>query len=158
MRRPKSRPWSASERRVEPSIEIESVRPERTAAFRREHEREALSTEWGFRIVWHEQRHEFAATSDGTILAVLGLRIAASLGHVDSLVVAVSERRRGLGRRLLERAETVANYYNCHKVTLEAPAGSDAERFFDACGYKIEAVLPQHTWKLDVAVMRKFLL
>ena len=42
------------------------------------------------------------------------------------------------------------------KVTLEAPADLPARAFFEACGYKTEAILPQHTWKLDVAVMRKF--
>ncbi len=140
------------------AVEIEDVRPERTATFRREHEREALSTEWNFRIIWHEQRHELAATLGGTIIGVLGLRIAASLAHVDSLIVAPPERRSGVGRRLLDRAEVLANYYNCHKVTLEAPAHLPARWFFEACGYKVEAILPQHTWKLDVAVMRKFLL
>lgn len=140
------------------AVEIESVRPERTASFRREHEREALSTQWNFRVIWHEQRHEFAATVDGEVVGVLALRIAASLAHVDSLIVAPERRRSGIGRQLVERAETVANYYNCHKVTLEAPAGFSARTFFEACGYKIEAILPQHTWKLDVAIMRKFLL
>jgi len=140
------------------AVEIESVQPARTAAFRREHEREALSTQWNFRVIWHEQRHEFAATIGGDVVGVLGLRIAASLAHVDSLLVAAVYRRSGIGRRLLERAETVANYYNCHKVTLEAPAAYPARTFFEACGYKTEAILPQHTWKLDVAVMRKFLL
>ncbi len=140
------------------AAEIEAVRPERTAEFRRAHEREALSTEWGFRIVWHEQQHEFAATIDGAVVGVLGLRIAASLAHVDSLIVAPERRRTGIGRALLERAEAVANYYNCHKMTLEVPAALAARTFFEACGYKLEAILPQHTWKLDVAVMRKFLL
>lgn len=140
------------------SVEIETVRPERTATFRREHEREALSTEWNFRVIWHEQSHEFAATIDGDVVGVLALRIAASLAHVDSLIVAAQYRRRGIGRRLLERAETTANYYNCHKVTLEAPADFPARTFFAACAYKVEAILPQHTWKLDVAIMRKFLL
>ena len=140
------------------AFEIEDVRPERTAAFRLAHEREALSTQWAFRVVWHEQRHELAATAGGEIAGVLGLRIAASLAHVDSLFVAATQRRHGAGRALLARAETVANYYNCHKVTLEAPALGGARTFFEACGYKVEAILPQHTWKLDVAVMRKFLL
>jgi ribosomal protein S18 acetylase RimI-like enzyme len=139
-------------------VEIEAVQPERTAEFRRAHEREALSTEWGFRIIWHEQRHEFAATVDGAVVGVLGLRIAASLAHVESLIVAPERRRRGVGRALLDQAETVANYYNCHKMTLEAPAALPARAFFEDCGYKVEAILPQHTWKLDVAVMRKFLL
>ena len=139
-------------------VEIEAVQPDRTAAFRREHEREALSTQWNFRIIWHEQRHEFAATIEGEVVGVLGLRIAASLAHVESLIVVPARRRGGIGRRLLERAETVANYYNCHKMTLEAPAALPARAFFEACDYKVEAILPQHTWKLDVAVMRKFLL
>jgi len=142
----------------EAALEVEVVAPERTAAFRREHEREALSTQWGFRVIWHEQRHEIAATAGAAVVGVLGLRIAASLAHVDSLIVAPPERGRGVGGALLARAETLANYYNCHKVTLEVPAGSPAQRFFEACDYKLEAILPQHTWKRDVAVLRKFLL
>ena len=132
---------------VDERMRIEPVQAERTAAFRKTHEREALSTEWKFRVVWHEQRHELAALDDTTVVGVLGLRIAASLAHVDSLIVDPERRRTGLGRRLLERAEILANYYNCHKVTLEAPAGYPAAVFFEACGYKIEAILPQHTWK-----------
>jgi ribosomal protein S18 acetylase RimI-like enzyme len=143
---------------VDERVEIEPVQPERTDAFRRTHERDALSTEWNFRVIWHEQRHELAAFAGDEILGVLGLRIAASLAHVDSLIVAPARRRSGIGRRLLDRAEVLANYYNCHKVTLEAPATLPARDFFEACGYKVEAILPQHTWKLDVAVMRKFLL
>ena len=139
-------------------IEIEVVQPERTAEFRRRTDREARSTLWNFRVVWHEQRHELAATLGGDVVGVLGLRIAASLAHVESVVVEPARRRQGIGRRLLERAETLANYYNCHKMTVEAPAEGSARTFLDACGYKTEAILPQHTWKLDVAVMRKFLL
>ena len=138
--------------------EIEIVQRDRTQPFRAQHERDALSTAWNFRIVWHEQTHEIAATRDGEIVGVLGLRIAASLAHVDSLFVSADLRRQGIGRAMLGRAEVLANYYNAHKVTLEAPAGSAAQAFFEACDYKIEAVLPQHTWKLDVAIMRKFLL
>jgi GNAT superfamily N-acetyltransferase len=139
-------------------IEIASVQPERTAAFRHEHERDALSTLWGFRVVWHEQRHELAALEGEEVAGVLGLRIAASLAHLETLIVEPARRRHGIGRALLVRAEEVANYYNCHKLVAEVLATGEARAFLEACGYKVEAVLPQHTWKLDVAVMRKFLL
>jgi ribosomal protein S18 acetylase RimI-like enzyme len=139
-------------------IEIEVVQPERTETFRREHEREALSSLWGFRVVWHAQDHEIAAIAGSRVAGVLGLRIAASLAHLDSLVVAPEWRRRRVGRRLVERAEELAKYYNCHKVTLEVPVEGAARSFFEAAGYKLEAILPQHTFKLDVAVLRKFLL
>jgi ribosomal-protein-alanine N-acetyltransferase len=139
-------------------IEIVRVSPERTQPFRRAHERDALSSLWGFRVVWHEQRHELAALDGDEIAGVLGIRIAASLAHVESLIVAPAYRRRGVGRALLEQAEVLANYYNCHKIVAEVLATGDARAFFEVCGYRAEAVLAQHTWKLDVAIMRKFLL
>jgi GNAT superfamily N-acetyltransferase len=143
---------------VREGVEVEVVAPERTAEFRRRTEREALSSLWNFRVVWHEQRHEVAATLEGEVVGVLGLRIAASIALIESLIVEPAHRREGIGRRLLERSEMLANYYNCHKISVQVPVDGPARAFLDACGYKVEAILPQHTWKLDVAVMRKFLL
>lgn len=139
-------------------IEIESVQAERTRAFWSEHEREGLSALYDFRVVWHEQTHELAATSEGEIVGAARLRIAASLARLEMLITAPAQRRRGIGRALLARCEELAKYYNCHKVTLEVPASGAAQAFLTACGYKTEAILPQHVFKLDCAVMRKFLL
>ncbi len=154
MRRRRSRPSPVDDTR----LNVETVAPGVTDSFRNEHEREALSTQWNFPVVWHEQHHELAALECGAVVGVLGLRIAASLAHVDSVIVAPARRRCGVGRGLLEQAESLAKYYNCHKITLQTPTEGAARTFFDACGYKLEAVLPQHTWKRDVAVLRKFLL
>lgn len=140
------------------TVEIAEVQPERTEAFRKANEREGLSTLWRFPVVWHEQQHELAAFSGEAIVGVVAVRVAASLARIESLVVAPAYRRTGIGRSLLSRAEALANYYNCHKMTLEVPTEGDAQRFFEACGYKSEAVLTQHTFKRDVAAMRKFLL
>ncbi len=142
----------------EASFDIEVVQPDRTVLFRRQHEREALSTQWNFTVVWHEQQHEIAALQNGAIIGVLGLRIAASLAHIDSLIVVPQRRRTGVGRALVARAESLGKYYNCHKVTLETPAEGTSRTFFEGCGYRCEAILAQHTWKRDVAIFRKFLL
>lgn len=139
-------------------IEIESTQPERTRAFWREHEREGLSALYDFRVVWHEQTYELAATSEGEIVGALRLRIAASLARIEMLIVVPVRRRQGIGRALLTHCEDLAKYYNCHKVTLEVPANGAAQAFLTACGYRAEAILPQHIFKLDCAVMRKFIL
>jgi GNAT superfamily N-acetyltransferase len=140
------------------AFEIEVVTPERAAPFWRANEREALRAFYDFTVVWYEQTHEFAATHEGRVAAALRLRIAASLAHVDALVVAPEYRRRGAGRALLARAEEAAKYYNCHKMTLLVPTRSKSLEFFKACDYHVEAVLAQHTFKIDMAVLRKFLL
>ena len=134
------------------------MQPDAVAAFYRSAEREALKTLYGFSVIWHEQTHDFAAQDGDRVVGAATIRIAASLGHVAQIVVAGDARRHGVGRQLLDAAADVANYYNCHKMTVLVPHRSAAQEFFEACGYREEAVLPQHTFKLDMAVLRKFLL
>jgi GNAT superfamily N-acetyltransferase len=140
------------------SLEIESARPGELDAFWRAHDRDWRSELWDFRVVWHEQTHDLVARDGEAIAGGLRLRIAASLAHVEALYVEPAQRRRNVGRLLVSRAEDVANYYNCHKMTVAVFHDGAAQRFFAACGYALEAVLPQHTFKLDVAMLRKFLL
>lgn len=139
-------------------VEIELAKPGETEAFWRATQREALSSLYDFLVIWHEQAHEVVARDEGSIVGSLRLRIAASLGNIEMLTVLPQRRRRRVGSALLTRAEELSNYYNCHKMTVCVPHESAAQTFFTACGYHVEAVLPQHTFKLDVAVLRKFLL
>ncbi len=127
-------------------------------AFFKANEREALRTFYTFPVVWHEARYGFAAYDGETIAGAGILRVAASLGYVERLVVEPSHRRAGIGRAIVEQMNDVANYYNCHKMTVEVIHESSAQRFFEGCSYGVEAVLPQHAFKLDVAMMRKYLL
>jgi GNAT superfamily N-acetyltransferase len=141
------------------TFEIESAKPGATDGFWKAHDRDARSELWNFRVIWHEQTHDLLARDGaGAIVAALRLRIAASLGHVDALYVVPAQRRCGAARQLLARAEDVANYYNCHKMTVPVLHDGAAQTFFTACGYVVEAVIPQHTFKLNVALLRKFLL
>lgn len=140
------------------TAEIELAKPGEADAFWRANDRDARSELWEFRVIWHEQHHDLLAREAGADVGGLRLRIAASLAHVTALYVLPSRRREGVARALAARAEELANYYNCHKMTVEVFHERPAQRFFEACGYRVEAVLPQHTYKLDVAVLRKFLL
>jgi GNAT superfamily N-acetyltransferase len=140
------------------SFDVEIGRPGEADAFWQTYDRAWRSELWGFRVVWHEQSHEVVARSGDDLIGALRARIAASLAHVESLYVLEGHRGRGVGRALLARLEELANYYNCHKVSIGVANESNAHRFLEACGYHLEAVLPQHTFKLDVAMVRKFLL
>lgn len=141
-----------------PSLEITVAKPGEATPFWCEYDRAWRSEAWAFKVVWHEQSHDITAVVDGAIVGALNVRIAASLAHVEALYVLPAHRRAGIGRALLARCEEIANYYNCHKVSAGVMNASPLLEFFAACGYRVEAVLPQHTFKLDVAMVRKFLL
>jgi GNAT superfamily N-acetyltransferase len=139
-------------------VEIRRVADGRVEEFMQSALREARNTLWNFSTVWHEQRYDVAAMSGDSVVGAGRVRIAASLAHIEAVIVLPQQRRAGTGRALLAALEEIGNYYNCHKMTIEVPHRSGAQTFLEHCGYKEEAVLPQHTWKLDHAVMRKFLL
>ena len=139
-------------------VEVVRVAAESLAPFYGAHEREALRAFYEFPVIWHEARYGFAVRSGESIEAAGTLLVAASLGTVERLVVAPERRRSGYGRAILGEMADVANYYNCHKMTAMVPHQRTAQRFFEACGYGVEAVLAQHTFKLDMAMMRKYLL
>ena len=140
------------------SLEFVRLQPDRVEGFFKQRERESLRAFYEFPVIWHEQRYAFAAMDGDLIVAAAVLHVAASLGSIERLVVDEEYQRRGLGRKLVDEMADVANYYNCHKMTVMVPHGRSAEKFFTACGYGVEAVLPQHTFKLDMALMRKYLL
>ena len=127
-------------------------------AFYRANERMSLRAFYEFPVIWHEARYAFAVKDDDELIGAGTLKVAASLGEVERLVVAPQHRRRGIAAGIVAEMADVANYYNCHKMSVMVPHGRSAQRFFEACGYGVEAVLPQHTFKLDMAMMRKYLL
>lgn len=139
-------------------VEIVHVQPDAVMEFVRRTEREALKAFYDFNVIWHEERHDFAAVDGSDTVGVVEIRVAASLAKIARIVVLPERRRTGIGRALLQAAAERANYYNCHKMTVLVPHKSGPQTFFEHCGYKEEAVLPQHTFKLDMAVLRKFLL
>jgi GNAT superfamily N-acetyltransferase len=139
-------------------VDIVHVQPQAVMEFVRRSEREALKAFYDFSVIWHEQSHDFAAMDGESMLGVAQIRIAASLANVERIIVLPEYRKRGVGRALLQSASDVANYYNCHKMTALVPHRSAAQTFLERCDYREEAVLPQHTFKLDMAAMRKFLL
>jgi GNAT superfamily N-acetyltransferase len=138
--------------------EVVRVLPEALASFYRDHEREALRAFYGFPVIWHEARYGFVVRDGEADVAAGTLVVAASLGQIERLIVAPPFRRQGIGRTIAASMADVANYYNCHKMTVSVVHQSAAQRFFEACGYGVEAVLPQHTFKLDMAIMRTYLL
>lgn len=139
-------------------VEIVRVTPDAVLEFVHRGEREALKTFYEFSVIWHEQLHDFAAMDGEVMAGVAQIHVAASLADVRRVIVLPEYRKRGIGRALLRSAEDVANYYNCHKMTALVPHLGGAQKFFERCDYRQEAVLPQHTFKLDMAAMRKFLL
>lgn len=96
-----------------------------------------------------ESGHEviLVATSDGLVCGACHLQIydtpsghtmvSERRGHVETLVVSETHRRRGCGRALMEGATGWARERGATQLLLTVWAGNeDAERFYAALGYR----------------------
>jgi GNAT superfamily N-acetyltransferase len=85
------------------------------------------------------------AESEGRAVGLAALAVALQLHHaaptarVTALVVSAQARGRGVGRRLMARAEEVARDAGCHDIELTSGIRLEREaahRFYEALGYQ----------------------
>lgn len=88
------------------------------------------------------------AAQERPIALLFGSASEGGVATVIWLLVAATERRRGLGRRLL--AEACARYraLGCHKLKLTAPS-ERARDYYRANGFQVEGYHPRHWWQSD---------
>ena len=80
----------------------------------------------------------FAALTTGPI-GVLGIRQAGDDAEVLAIVVAVPERRQGVGRALIEETQKLTD-----SRTMWAETDRDAVGFYQACGFRVMSLGEQH--------------
>ncbi len=114
-------------------------------------------THFGRKIDWEKENKVFTATEDGKLVGVLEFSIQAGVMHIEALIVKHDEYRRGIGKMLMQKAETLASQRRLHKIYLETGKTWDATKFYEALGYKVTGELPNHFEKQDYVEYTKFL-
>ncbi len=81
----------------------------------------------------------FVAVDTGTVVGTAMAGYDGHRGWVYYLAVRPAHRRRGIGRRLMERVEEALAGRGCPKINLQIRAGNDrAVAFYEALGYAVE--------------------
>ncbi len=102
----------------------------------------APSISAGHRLLW-------VAELDGTLVATVQLELATKMNglnraEVQKLLVHTRVRRSGLGRKLMQAVEDEALRLQRGLLYLDTEAGSTAEQFYRALGYRCIGGLPQY--------------
>jgi GNAT superfamily N-acetyltransferase len=75
------------------------------------------------------------------------------VGYLSQLLVDPVLRGRGLGRQLMDAFEQQCA--DCHKLALKTYKDSRSQRFYEALGFKVEAVLEMDVHGIDWVYMAK---
>jgi len=99
----------------------------------------------------------YKAVDDKKIVGSIKGKFEAGILYIDYLIVAHNKKGKGIGMALTKRSENFGKKFGAHKVHLITGRGWEAERFYQALGYKQIAILPKHHFKKDFVVYEKFI-
>jgi len=116
---------------------------------------EADKMYYGKALDWHEEDYAFKAVENGEIVGTICGKIEQGILHISDLIVAQSERGKGVGSMLMEFIEDYAKTKNAHKSHLLTGKGWPTEEFYLKHGYKQIAILPNHYEHQDFIIFEK---
>jgi GNAT superfamily N-acetyltransferase len=93
----------------------------------------------------------------GAILASATAWHIGGVAKITDLLVAPTARRKGMAQAIVEVFEKRAREAGCHRLHAVTVAGSGAEAFWKAMGWKVDAKLEDHYFHRAHVVMTKAL-
>lgn len=101
----------------------------------------------------------YVAERDGRVVGMILGEVFGKSGvsRIAFLGVKREERGQGLGDELLTALEEKCRKWNCHKLTVNTFPQLPNVDFYRTHGYFEEIVLKKHYWRMDVAVLSKYL-
>ncbi|MCR4326447.1 MAG: GNAT family N-acetyltransferase [Candidatus Roizmanbacteria bacterium] len=111
---------------------------------------------FGKEITWDTQIYYVKVEENSSILGTMELKVEAGVGHIKTLLVKKEIHRKGVGQLLIQKAKEITRKQKGHKLYLTTGKSWKAVTFYEAMGFKISAVLPNHFFGVDFVEMTKF--
>lgn len=138
-------------------IKIAKSNQEELNKYHKKEWEEADKEHYGQKVSWRAKMYYLKAVEEGNLVGSLRMRIKAGVAHIEKLIVSKTNRRRGIGKKLMQQAEEIAKKNSTHKIDLITGKGWEAEDFYKSLGYQISAKLPKHSFKIDFVAFTKFI-
>lgn len=99
--------------------------------------------------------HTFVVRENGNMLGAITIIIDMGVVCIESLLVARSAQRRGIGTMLMKKVEEEAKNIGCHKVWVETGIDWNARKLYESLGYRLRCTLPNYYAHRDFVILDK---
>lgn len=106
---------------------------------------------------WKKKNYTLKAYDGNTIVGTLRMELMAGVAYVIAIIVSNTQRKKGIGKMLMQKAEEIAVENGAHKIYLETVKDWEAFEFYKTLEYKTTRELADHYFHLDFVEMTKFL-
>lgn len=138
-------------------ITIFSEKPDDMRDFDKKEWKQYDVEHFGRELAWDTKMCFLKAEDESGIIGTMELKIEGGVGKVNTLLVANTNQRRGVGRALMQKAEEITRDQKGHKMFVVTGKGWEAVKFYETLGYKKTGDLPNHYFNVDFIELSKFL-
>lgn len=108
---------------------------------------------------WVEKDFLFKADENGVVVGSIMGKYAAGVLYIDDLIVAKTQRGKGIGKMLMVKAEEWGKTMGAHKSYLitKKEGNKSARKFYDNLGYSATGEFKNHYYHFDFVIYEKSL-
>lgn len=108
-------------------------------------------------IKWISKPLIFKAQEDGKIVGTVKAHYDMGVVYIKNLIVTSKKRRRGIGKKLLQKVEKKGRKLGAHKIYFYTMEEWESVYFYEKLGFKKTAELKKHYLKKDFVIYTKLL-
>ena len=112
---------------------------------------------YGKNLDYQQKDFVFKAVDNGEIVGSIKFSHEAGVLTINYLIVAHNKRGSGIGKALTLKAEEQGKKLGAHKIYLVTGKGWQAEKFYQALGYRQAGILKNHNFHEDFVSYEKFI-
>ncbi|MDD4333442.1 MAG: GNAT family N-acetyltransferase [Patescibacteria group bacterium] len=110
---------------------------------------------FGKGIKWNSTPFSFKAVENKKIVGLIFGKHESGTIYISNIIVAEEKRRKGVGTKLIQKAEEFGEKFGDHKIWLISGNDYPEDPFFKSLGFKKQALLPDHYFHKDFVVYVK---
>lgn len=107
---------------------------------------------YGRPVEWDERKFRFKAVEDGKLVGLITGRHEAGVIYIATLITAGEARGKGIGTKLVQKAEEYGKRLNAHKMWLITGKDWSENAFYQKLGFNLVATLPDFHFHKDFVI------
>jgi len=136
-------------------IKISKVARKKAMEFNESEWNEVNDVHFGKGVRWNEKPFRFKAMEGGKTVGLIFGKHESGTIYISNIIVAKENRRKGIGTKLIQKAEEFGKKLGDHKIWLITGKHYPEDPFFKNMGFIREALLPNHYFHKDFVVYTK---
>ena len=127
--------------------------------------KEELGSDWqkiidkhyGQGLPWWEKYYRYKAVEDGKLLGTIEGKVEPGCVNINALMTTASARGKGIGTKLIEKAEALGKKLGAHRTWLFTGKDWQSNGFYKKLGFRIAGELPDFFYHKDFVIYTRLI-